>query len=50
MEKNRNERHLQKLLEDDGLNIAVEYSTILRCNDVIFSPYQKLDNTFILSS
>ena len=46
------------MLEDDGLNIATEYSLkienylyiILSCNNSTFSSYQYLDNTFILSS
>ena len=55
MEKIEIKKHLQKVLQDDGLNIAIEYSLkienylhiILSCNDRTFSPYRKLDNTFI---
>ena len=51
-------KHLQKVRGDDGLNIAIECSlkienylhVILSWNDGTFSPYQKLDNTYILSS
>ena len=58
MEKIKIKQHLQKVLYDDGLNIAIEYNLkiknclyiILSCNDSTFSPYQKLYNTFILSS
>ena len=58
MEKIRKKKDLQKVLEDDGLNIAIEYSfkiennlyIILSCNDGTFIPCQKLHNTFTLSS
>ena len=54
----KKQKHLRKVLEEDGLNIAIEYSSkienylyiILSCNEGTFSPYQNLDNTFILSS
>ena len=38
--------------EHEGLSIAIEYSLKIEnyFNDGTFSPYQKLDNTFILSS
>ena len=58
MEKIEIKKHLQKVLVDNGLNIAIELilkienylDVILNCIDGTLSLYQRLYNTLILSS
>ena len=58
MEKIEIKKHLQKVLVDNGLNIAIEHilkienylDVILNCIDGTLSLYQVLYNTLILSS
>ena len=58
MEKIEIKKHLQKVLVDNGLNIAIEHilkienysDVILNCIDGTLSLYQRLYNTLILSS
>ena len=58
MEKIEIKKHLQKVLVDNGLNIAIEHilkienylDVILNCIDGTLSLYQRLCNTLILSS
>ena len=58
MEKIEIKKHLQKVLVDNGLNIAIEHilkienylDIILNCIDGTLSLYQRLYNTLILSS
>ena len=58
MEKIEIKKHLQKVLVDNGLNIAIEHilkienylDVILNCIDDTLSLYQRLYNTLILSS
>ena len=58
MEKIEIKKHLQKVLVNNGLNIAIEHilkienylDVILNCIDGTLSLYQRLYNTLILSS
>ena len=58
MEKIEIKKHLQKVLVDNGLNIAIEHilkienysDVILNCINGTLSLYQRLYNTLILSS
>ena len=58
MEKIEIKKHLQKVLVDNGLNIAIEHilkienylDVILNCIDGTLSLYQRLYNTLVLSS
>ena len=58
MEKIEIKKHLQKVLVDNGLHIAIEHilkienylDVILNCIDGTLGLYQRLYNTLILSS